>query len=220
MKNLFGCAVALLAVLPARAHRLDECLQGTFVSLGTRRISIELNVTPGVAIADRLLGIVDTDRDGLVSKAESAAFAARIAGSLSLAVDGEPRSLRCVGSFVPVATELRTGTAAIQLEFETESMDWAPGKHRVDFRNRWEPMASVYLANALVPASRSIRVLRQQRDERQMELRLELDADGEPGVAGTGSRGARLGWGLAGIAAMGIGLGWVTRRRAETTKRS
>ncbi|KAB2667704.1 MAG: hypothetical protein DVB31_07620 [Verrucomicrobia bacterium] len=204
MKRILGGVLAVLAILPARGHRLDECLQGSFVLVATHRVSVELNLTPGVAVADRILALADTDRDGAVSDAESMAFGRWVSGSLSLEIDGTRRPLGLVGAAFPAAMDLRSGTGTIQLEYATSPLELAVGRHRVRYGNRWEPVPSVYLANALMPAEHSIRVRAQHRDIRQSELDLELDV----------VRGANRRWWMpasVAFAVLGVGLLWWRR---------
>jgi hypothetical protein len=47
------------------------------------------------------------------------------------------------------------------------------GNHQVLFRNRFQPDGSVYLANALVPASDRVAVTAQQRDGDQRTLMID-----------------------------------------------
>ena len=98
--------------------------------------------------------------------------------SLSLRVDGIPRPLALVGSAFPSAAELKTGTAVIQLEYESAALGFAAGRHRLEYQNHWEPVRSVYLANALMPATRAIHVIAQRRSTNQSELVVVLDVDG------------------------------------------
>jgi hypothetical protein len=211
----------LVATGAAEAHRLDECLQGAFVSVGTNRLSVELNLTPGVAVAETFFQRADLNRDGSVSPEESRSFGQEVARSVSLALDGAVRPLEgAVGRF-PALDELRTGSAVIQLEWVTAPLELTPGPHEVTFRNTWEPVPSVRLANAVMPESPRIRVVRQRRDASQGELVIDLAveapapavppvASGPPVsrrmlvvllglavAAGVGSRLWRLGWGSA-----------------------
>src|ERR1041385_4307254 len=52
------------------AHRLDECLQATLVVIEPDRIRLQMNFTPGVAVAEQVLAQIDTDHDGTISTKE------------------------------------------------------------------------------------------------------------------------------------------------------
>src|SRR5262249_53406279 len=57
------------------AHRLDEYLQATLVSIEPNAIRLQINLTPGVAVAEPVLARIDLDRDGVISTNEAAAYA-------------------------------------------------------------------------------------------------------------------------------------------------
>jgi hypothetical protein len=75
---------AWVAVLPAaRAHRLDEYLQATLLSIDTGRVDLQIDLTPGVAIASKVFGWIDTNHDGAISEAEGKAYARQMLGSVA-----------------------------------------------------------------------------------------------------------------------------------------
>ena len=82
--------VAMLAVAgtPAWAHRLDEYLQGTIVSIERNRFQAQVTLTPGVAVFPFVIANIDTDGNGIVSAEEQQAYAAHVLQDLSLAIDG------------------------------------------------------------------------------------------------------------------------------------
>ena len=59
MKTAHLACWLLVLAWDASAHRLDDYLQATRVSVTTNRIDLSLELTPGVAIADQLLAITD-----------------------------------------------------------------------------------------------------------------------------------------------------------------
>jgi len=54
MKAGILAAILALAVTPASAHRLDEYLQGTIVSIEKTQVRAQMTLTPGVAVFERL----------------------------------------------------------------------------------------------------------------------------------------------------------------------
>src|SRR5215204_4431439 len=86
-------AAALLFALPniASAHRLDEYLQATRISIDRDRVVVAINLTPGTQIVPSVLAAIDTDRDGKVSDAEGAAYAGEVIQAMRLSVDERPR---------------------------------------------------------------------------------------------------------------------------------
>ena len=85
---LIGVCLGLAA--PLRAHRLDEYLQAARISVAADRVTLELDLTPGVAIAPAVLAMIDTDRNGELSPAESDAYARSVIDGVALKVDGRP----------------------------------------------------------------------------------------------------------------------------------
>ena len=67
---------ALLA-LPSNvfAHRMDEYLQATLVDIEPGDIRLEMNLTPGVSVADAVLSTIDRDHDGVISTNEAHGYA-------------------------------------------------------------------------------------------------------------------------------------------------
>ena len=88
--------MALLACTHASAHRRDEYLQAARIAIEPTRVDIELDLTPGIALAPSVLGEIDRDHDGNVATAEANAYAARVLGEIRLEVDGRPMPLELV----------------------------------------------------------------------------------------------------------------------------
>ncbi len=72
-----GCPVS------AGAHRLDEYLQATRLSIAVDCVGLELDMTAGVNVAPHVVASIDTNRDGQISSAEGDLYARR-ANPLSL----------------------------------------------------------------------------------------------------------------------------------------
>jgi hypothetical protein len=174
-----GVAVALLAVLvpptSAAAHRLDEYLQATRVSLDRDRVRLEIDLTPGVAIARDVLRLVDRDSDGAISPEELRAYGERVIADVSLDVDGRTLAVHLTRADAPALDEMTAGMGAIRLQAETTVVKIGAGLRRVRVHNVHEPAPSVYLANALVSNDPAVTVLRQTRDARQQEIRVDYE---------------------------------------------
>ena len=87
------CRLALLLALLALpsavfAHRDDQYLQATLVAIEPSGVRLQINLTPGVAVAEQVLAEIDRDRDGAISQNEAAAYAELIKRDLALRVDG------------------------------------------------------------------------------------------------------------------------------------
>jgi hypothetical protein len=171
---LLGC-LALALASRAMAHRLDECLQATRIAVATNRIDLAIALTPGVAVADQWLALVDTDRDGQVSEAERAAYGRKMLEDLQLTLDETALTLRPVEVSFPSMIELRSGVGVIHIKATATVAPLASGKHTLTLTNAHLPTISVYLVNALTPQDAAIQVTSQQRDGLQRTYRLEFD---------------------------------------------
>src|SRR5689334_13317946 len=100
----------------ARAHRLDEYLQATLVSIEPNEIRLKINLTPGVEVADQILERIDRNHDGAISEKEAAAYYESLKHDLLVNLDQRKMSLRLASSKFPTAGELRTGWGIIQVE--------------------------------------------------------------------------------------------------------
>src|SRR5215468_9979956 len=81
-------------VLPSigLAHRLDEYLQATLVSIEPGEVHLQINLTPGVAVAEEVLALIDRDRNGTISTNEAAAYGELVKRDLVVRLD--QRSLK------------------------------------------------------------------------------------------------------------------------------
>ena len=167
--------LALLAFPSAVfAHRDDQYLQATLVAIEPSGVRLQINLTPGVAVAEQVLAQIDRDRDGAISKNEAAAYAESLKRDLTLRLDGRKLDLKLTASeFVPPA-ELRTGSGIIQMEFSAISGPLAAGPHRLTLENRHLTAISVYLINAAQPRFATVQITRQKRNENQSAGEIEF----------------------------------------------
>jgi hypothetical protein len=133
-----------------------------------------------VAIADQLLPIIDTDRDGQFSDAERAAYTRRVLKDLRLGLDEKVVALRLVDSAFPAVQEIRRGVGTIRIKATAPISPLATGGHALSLTNAHLPAMSVYLVNALVPKNAAIAITKQTRDEHQREYRLEFQVSASP----------------------------------------
>jgi hypothetical protein len=175
LRPAVACAL-VVALSPALyGHRLDEYLQATRIAISTEQLVIELDLTPGAAIAESVVSAIDGDRDGHASPEEERAYALRVLKSTSLAVDGQPETLTLLRAEVPDLDALRAGLGTVRLEAGAAASASTSGRHELTFRNAHREDVGVYLVNALVPANPRIRITGQERDVLQRELRLSYE---------------------------------------------
>jgi hypothetical protein len=171
--------LALLAVPSAVfAHRDDQYLQATLVAIEPSGVRLQINLNPGVAVAEQV--IAQIDRDGAISENEAAAYAESLKRDLTLRIDGQKLELKLTGSeFVP-PEELRTGSGIIHIEFSAIFGALAAGSHGLTLENRHLTTISVYLINAVQPRLATIQVTRQKRNENQSVGEIEFTFDTLP----------------------------------------
>ena len=198
MRPLAACckagvlAVSLLLAADAEAHRLDEYLQAARLSLMAERAKLELDLTPGVAVAPEIIGLIDRNADEVISPQEAREYAQQALAEMTLTLDGRPLRVILDWVEIPSAAELRAGLGTIALRAGAAVEGLPPGRHDLRFRNDHHPGSAVYLINALHPESPAIQVASQYRDSTQREGRIEYEV-------GAGSR-ARWLWLFAGLA--------------------
>ena len=170
-----GLLLALVA-LPATglAHRLDEYLQATLVTIEPNQVRLQINLTPGVAVADRVLAQIDHNHDGVISTNEAAAYAESVRRDLAVALDARKVALNLTASNFPAPSELRTGWGIIQLEFSAAIGPLPVGAHKLTLKNRHLLALSVYLVNAAQPKSDRVQITGQKRNKQQSTGEIEF----------------------------------------------
>lgn len=140
------------------AHRYDEYLHASRIAIAPGAIRIEMSLTPGMAVADAVIGDIDTNRDGALSAAERQAYAQRVLDGVSLRLDDALVPLTLMESSVPAVGALRGGDSAITMVVDARLPRPADGAHRVSFRNANAAHGAVYLANALLPEDERVAI--------------------------------------------------------------
>lgn len=166
-------AMALAADTGLSAHRLDELLQAARIGITDEGVELQLDLTPGVAVAGAILGEIDIDRDGSLSEAEQRAYVSTVLQSIRLSADDQPLDLSLTSFTFPALDAIRDGAGPIAIQ-ATAPLESAPGPHTIALTNAFQPERSVYLANALVPGSDRIAVRAQRRDGSQSELLIDF----------------------------------------------
>lgn len=175
MKRILAATIGLVALIPGRpaAHRLDEYLQASRVSLERDGILLEVDLTPGANIASGIIPLLDRDGDGVVSPTEARAYGQAVLMDLVLEFDGRPAEAMLSRVEVSSLGEIRDGLGTIRLRAAASTGVVLAGTHRLYFRNDHHPGASVYMVNALVPDAAGINVVTQTRDPRQRAVTIE-----------------------------------------------
>ena len=193
------------------AHRLDEYLQAARIDIEPDRAEVQLDLTPGVAVAEGIIADIDRDRDGLLSADEKDAYVSRVLGAVVLELDGRPLHVRSTAATFPEIDAFRRGEGTIRVQTRAVLPPLADGDHQLHFRNTHDRGASVYLANALVPKSARVGVTAQRRDGDQSELTIDF-------VTSPGSATPVRIWLLTTLAGVAL-TGFLTKRWRARSKR-
>jgi hypothetical protein len=173
------------------AHRLDEYLQATLVVIEPGDLRLQVNLTPGVAVAEQVLALIDRNRDGMISTNEAAAYAELLKRHLSLRLDQRKLELKLTTTEFTTPAELRAGLGLIQMEFSATPLPLVAGAHRLTLQNQHLPALSVYLINAAQPRSGSIQIIRQRRNENQSRGEIEFTFYPAPDSSGASRTAVR-----------------------------
>jgi hypothetical protein len=195
MNKLLAIAAAILffQAAPATAHRLDEFLQATLLSVEPGKLEVSMRLVPGVAVSSAVVASMDIDGDGTLSEAEQQAYAQRVLKDISVEVDKQPLTLRLVFASFPTLEEMRQGMGEIQLNLAAD-LPRGSADRRLIFENHHQGDIAVYLVNSLVPRAKNIRITAQSRNENQSFYQLDY-------VQGAGSSGPAALQSFSGLAA-------------------
>lgn len=166
-------ALALCVSGSAFAHRLDEYLQATILSVAKNHVEGSMRLVPGVAVADSVLRQIDANRDATISREEQITYARRVLREVSLRAGGKPLSLHLVSFYFPDNERIRAGIGQIELEFSADLPQGETTMRQLSFENRHLSGISVYLMNCLAPRDLAIRIVSQSRNHSQSLYRLE-----------------------------------------------
>ena len=178
--------LALLPAATADGHQLDELVQSVKVDVAHERVRVDLTLSPGAAVASRVLAEADRNRDERVSPEELHQYAAAIVAELVLIVDGRRLPFTLTRAESSSNEEFADGMGTIRLRAETAGRPFTPGHHTVSFENMHAAAMSVFLANALKPSDTTIAIHALRRDRLQRTLELDIEAATRLSLAGPG----------------------------------
>jgi hypothetical protein len=182
VKRALIATMIVLRASPIFAHRLDEYLEATVLTVEKNRVQAEMMLTPGVAVFPIVMSAIDVNRDGAVSEKEQRAYAVRVLRDLTISIDGEQLTPRLVSTQFPSVEEMKDGRGEIQIDF---SADLPPGgrNRRLAIENRHQSPIAAYQVNCLVPRDPRIRITAQNRNFSQSRYELDyeqMDAESQP----------------------------------------
>jgi hypothetical protein len=171
-KLVAAAAILLSLCAAAFAHRLDEYLQATILSVEQDHVLASMRLIPGVAVSSRIIASIDTNGDGVFSEAEQQAYAQRVLRDLSITVDGRRARPTLLSESFPSLEDLRQGFGEIHIEF-TVDLRRSGHERKIVLENHHQNAISAYLVNCLVPSDPHIRILAQNRNETQSFYQLD-----------------------------------------------
>ena len=112
---VLALTMAIVGGAEVSAHRRDEYLQAARLAIDPGRVQIELDLTPGIALAEAIIADIDRNRDGSLSADEQRAYGRLVLSALELEVDGTPLRAQLGASSFPDAEAMRRGEGTIRL---------------------------------------------------------------------------------------------------------
>jgi hypothetical protein len=166
-------AIVLLAGTLAHAHRLDEYLQGTIISVEKNRVDAHITLTPGVSVFPIIRADLDSDGDGVISGIEQQAYARRVLQDISLSIDGRALTPRLRSVEFPAMNEMKAGSGEIRIDVSAD-LPGGGANRKLIFENHHESRIAAYQVNCLVPRDADIRIVAQKRNYLQSFYELDF----------------------------------------------
>ena len=172
-RKVIAAALMLLSLTGvASAHRLDEYLQATLISVQKDRVDVSMRLIPGVAVSSSVIAMIDSNGDGVLSREEQWAYAQRVLGDLSFTIDGKELKPKLVSAVFPQTQQMREGLGEIQIEYTADLPAGGPNR-RLVLEDHHQPQKAVYLVNVLAPSDPAITVVAQKRNAVQSSYELD-----------------------------------------------
>jgi hypothetical protein len=166
-------ALIVVGASSVSAHRRDEYLQAARLAVAPGRVELQLDLTPGIAIADDVIARIDRDRDGVLSPQERGDYVSAVMEGIEVRLDGIAVAVPAPVVQFPDIDAFQRGEGTIRLSSSVTLPRIQNGAHALTFRNGHQPEGSVYLANALVPDGDRISIEGQRRDPDQRDLTID-----------------------------------------------
>ena len=174
--------VTLFFGTTAGAHRIDEYLQATILSLQADRVQASMRLLPGVLVAPLIIARIDSSHDGILSHDEERAYAQRVLTDLSIRIDGRDIQPLLTTWDFPSPAQMSAGLGEIHIEYTLRLPPGGPNRTLVLANHHLSPR-SVYLMNVVVPEDRGIHILAQKRNEQQSLYELNYRQTAAVGAA-------------------------------------
>src|SRR6185295_9948473 len=130
---------AVIAGTALSAHRRDEYLQAARIAVERDHVELQLDLTPGIDLADPILADIDLDGDEFLSADEQVAYVAGVLSGVELTIDGKPLHVKPVGFSFPDLDAVRRGEGTIQIRSTVDLVSTSDGTHHLVFHNTHRP---------------------------------------------------------------------------------
>ncbi|MDF5724326.1 MAG: HupE/UreJ family protein [Rhizonema sp. PD37] len=173
LKLIIAVMIFLCLGRGASAHRLDEYLQATLISVEKDHVEVSMRMIPGVSVASSIIASIDSNKDGVISSSEQKDYATRVLSDLSLAVDDKSLKPKLVSVNFPLIEQIKEGIGEIQIEFTADVPSSGVTNRRLVLENHHQNQNAAYLVNCLAPSDHDIRIVSQKRNEQQAYYELD-----------------------------------------------
>ena len=180
--NLKAITAALMFLFfsgVASAHRLDEYLQATLISVERDHVEVSMRLIPGVAVSSDVIANIDTNGDGVLSPQEQWNYAQRVLSELALRIDGKKLDPKLKSADFPKIQEMRDGVGEIHIEYTAE-LPGGGSNRKLILENNNQRQRAVYLVNALAPSDPGISIVAQKRNQVQSTYELDYAQSSAP----------------------------------------
>ena len=155
------------------AHPLDEFYQVTYITMAPNRITLQIELYPGVLIAPQILAMIDTNQDDRISEVESQAYVDLFLKDITFEVDDQSTLLVATNLEFPTPLDLKAGVGLIRFNLYTNLPADHRGNHHFFYKNNHQPDVGIYLVNTLGDAAHWVKIAKQERDIFQASVRVE-----------------------------------------------
>ena len=175
--------IALLLLSPglAFAHRIDEYLQATLLTLEPHSLQGSIRLVPGVLVASDVIASIDANGDGVISPEEQRAYAQQVLNSISITLDGRVVETKLVSWSFPSLGQMHDGLGEIKINYSAALSDGGRD-HVLLVATHNLRQKLMYLINLTVPEDRSLEILSQRRNPEQSVY--EVDYEEKTAAAG------------------------------------
>ena len=181
-RSIAAAVMFLFLTGVACAHRLDEYLQATLISVEKDHGDVSMRLIPGIAVSSAVIASIDTNGDGVLSPQERWDYAQKVLSEVALSIDGKRLNPKLQSADFPQIQEMRDGLGEIHIAYTAELPAGGPNR-RLILENNNQRQRAVYLVNALAPGDPGISIVAQKRN--QVQSTYELDYTLASGPAGS-----------------------------------